>query len=187
MYIIAGLGNPGSKYENTRHNAGFEVLDLLIREHRIAYAGVKFHAMCGSGFIGSEKVLLLKPMTYMNLSGNAVAEAVQYYHADPARDLIVVSDDIALEPGRIRVRRQGSAGGQNGLKHIIARLGTDQFARVRVGTGAKPEGWDLADWVLSHYSKEDRALVDEAEERAARAVACMVTDSVDQAMNLYNH
>lgn len=186
MYIIAGLGNPGSKYENTRHNAGFEVLDRLIEEYRIAYAGVKFHAMCGTGMIGSEKVLLIKPMTYMNLSGNAVAEAVHFYHADPEHDLIVVSDDIALDPGRIRIRRQGSAGGQKGLAHIISCLGTDRFARVRVGTGAKPEGWDLADWVLSRYSKEDRERVSEAEERAAKAVAAIITDSVDTAMNLYN-
>ncbi len=186
MHIIAGLGNPGTKYEKTRHNMGFDVIDRLIEEYRIPYGGVKFHAMTGTGMIGGGKVLLMKPMTYMNLSGNAVREAVDFYRIDPEKELIVISDDIDLEPGKIRIRKQGSAGGQNGLKHIISLLGTDRFTRIRVGTGAKPPEWDLADWVLSRFSKEDRALADDAVIRAAKAAALIVTEGPDRAMNLYN-
>ncbi len=186
MYLIAGLGNPGMKYAGTRHNMGFDVIDRLVDMYRVPQAGVKFHAMTGSFLLGGEKVMLMKPLTYMNLSGDAVAEAAAYYRIDPASELIVVSDDVALDPGRVRIRKKGSAGGQNGLKHIIERLGTDEFVRVRVGTGAKPAGWELADWVLSRFSKEDRELVNEALDRAAKACACIVTDGPDQAMNLYN-
>lgn len=186
MILIAGLGNPGMKYHGTRHNMGFDVIDRLVDTWRIGQSGIKFHAMVGSGVIEGEKVLLMKPLTYMNLSGNAVAEAAAFYKIDPASQLIVISDDIALDPGRIRIRKKGSAGGQNGLKHIIERLGTDEFTRVRVGTGAKPADWDLADWVLSRFSKEDRALVDEALDRAARACAEIVKNGADSAMNLYN-
>lgn len=186
MFLIAGLGNPGMKYHKTRHNMGYDVIDRLIEEYHVKQGGVKFHAMVGSGQIGGEKILLMKPLTYMNLSGNAVAEACAFYKLDPAKELIVVSDDIALEPGRIRIRKQGSAGGQKGLKHIIERLGTEEFTRVRVGVGAKPPEWDLADWVLSRFSREDRAAVDDAEERAAKACALIVTEGPDKAMNLYN-
>ena len=186
MYLIAGLGNPGSKYEKTRHNMGFDVIDRLVDEYSIPRPASKFHSLIGSGLIGGQKILLMKPLTYMNLSGNAVREAVRFYKLDPASELIIISDDVDLAPGRLRIRKKGSAGGQNGLKHIIAQLGTDEFTRIRVGTGAKPEGWELADWVLSRFSREDRKAVDEAIERAAKAAACIVTDGVDQAMNLYN-
>lgn len=186
MYIIAGLGNPGRQYDGTRHNMGFDVADRLIDAYRIPQSGQKFHSLCGTGMIGSEKVLIMKPLTYMNLSGNAIREAVDFYKLDPETQLIVISDEIDLEPGHIRIRKKGSAGGQNGLKNIIQQLGTDCFVRVRVGTGAKPQGWDLADWVLAHPSKEDRALIDEAQERAMKAVACIVTDGADTAMNRYN-
>ena len=186
MYIIAGLGNPGSRYEKTRHNMGFDVIDALITEFRVPYGGVKFHAMCGQTMIGGEKVLLLKPMTYMNLSGNAVREAVDFYKIDPERELLVISDDIDLDPGRIRIRKQGSAGGQKGLRHIIEQLGTDRFTRIRIGTGAKPADWDLADWVLSRFDAEDRKKVDDAVERAAKAAAMFVTDGADAAMNQFN-
>ncbi len=186
MYIIAGLGNPGPRYEKTRHNMGFDTIDSLVTEYRIPSSGVRFHSMVGSGLIGGEKVLLMKPLTYMNLSGNAVGEAVRFYKIDPETQLIVISDDIDLEPGRIRIRKQGSAGGQNGLRHIIAQLGTDRFTRIRIGTGAKPEGWDLADWVLSRFPDGDRKLVDEAIGRAAKAAAVIVTEGADRAMNLYN-
>ena len=186
MYIIVGLGNPGSKYDKTRHNMGFDVIDALVTEYRIPQSGVKFHSMVGSGIIGGEKVLLMKPLTYMNLSGNAVREAVDFYKIDPETELLVISDDIDLEPGRIRIRKQGSAGGQNGMKHIIEKLGTDKFTRIRVGTGAKPAGWDLADWVLSRFGKDERILVDAAIEKAAKAAAVVVIDGADKAMNLYN-
>lgn len=186
MYVIVGLGNPGMKYEGTRHNMGFDVVDRLVVEHKIPQAGTKFHSLYGNGWIGSERVVLAKPLTYMNLSGTAVRELVDFYKIDPSRELIVITDDIALEPGRIRIRKQGSAGGQNGLKHIIQCLGTQEFIRVRVGTGAKPEGWDLVDWVLSRFSKEDRALVDKAIVEAANAVTAIVTDGIDAAMNKYN-
>lgn len=186
MFLIVGLGNPGPKYDKTRHNMGFDVIDRLIEEYHVPQSGTRFHSMLGSGMIGSEKVLLMKPLTYMNLSGNAVREAVQFYKLDPSTQLIVISDDIALEPGRIRIRGRGSDGGQNGLKHIIQCLGTDTFARVRVGTGAKPAEWDLADWVLSRFQAEDRKLVDDALDRASKAVAMIVTDGLDAAMNKYN-
>ena len=122
----------------------------------------------------------------MNLSGDSVRELVDFYKIDPAKELIVISDDIDLEPGRLRIRKKGSAGGQNGLKHIISRLGTDEFVRIRVGTGAKPAGWDLADWVLSRFSKEDREKADDALDRAAKAAVCVVRDGADAAMNTYN-
>jgi len=186
MVIIVGLGNPGSKYEGTRHNVGFEVVDRLIDTYRIGLAGRRFHALYGTGRIGTEKVVVAKPLTYMNLSGDAVRELVQYYHADPATELIVISDDINLDPGRIRIRKQGSAGGQNGLKHIIAALGTDGFTRVRVGTGEKPCGWDLADWVLSHFTGEDKEKVASACDMAAEAVAVIVEQGADEAMNRFN-
>ena len=186
MFLICGLGNPGREYHKTRHNMGFDVIDRLVDTYRIPQSGTKFHAMVGSGVIEGQKVLLMKPLTYMNLSGNAVGEAVRFYKLDPATELIVISDDIDLEPGRLRIRKKGSAGGQNGLKHIISRLGTDEFVRIRVGTGAKPAGWDLADWVLSRFSKEDREKADDALDRAAKAAVCVVRDGADAAMNTYN-
>lgn len=186
VYLIVGLGNPGPKYEKTRHNMGFDVIDRLVEAHRVPQSGTRFHAMVGNGLIGGEKVMLMKPLTYMNLSGNAVSEAVHFYKLDPSAQLIVISDDIDLPPGVIRIRKQGSAGGQKGLAHIIKCLGTDEFVRIRVGVGAKPAHFDLADYVLSRFSPEERRLVDEAQERAALAAACVVTDGADRAMNLYN-
>lgn len=186
MYIIVGLGNPGRKYEGTRHNMGFDVIDRLVYKNNIPCSGSKFHSVYGTGMIGSEKVILAKPLTYMNLSGTAVRELVDFYKIDPESELIVISDDIDLEPGRIRIRKQGSAGGQNGLRHIVQCLGTQKFIRIRVGTGGKPEGWELADWVLSRFTMDDRALVDDAIVRAADAVAAICTDGIDKAMNVYN-
>ncbi len=186
MYIIVGLGNPGSKYEGTRHNMGFDVIDRLVETCRVPEGGTKFHSLYGMGTIEGQKILLMKPLTYMNLSGTAVSEAVNFYKIDPESELVVISDDIDLEPGHIRIRKKGSAGGQNGLKDIIQKIGTQNFTRVRVGTGAKPQGWDLADWVLSRFSKDDRAKVDDAICRAADAVAAIVTDGPDAAMNKYN-
>jgi PTH1 family peptidyl-tRNA hydrolase len=186
MYIIVGLGNPGKKYEGTRHNMGFDVIDRLVYKNNIPCSGSKFHSVYGTGMIGTQKVVLAKPLTYMNLSGTAVRELIDFYKIDPESELIVISDDIDLEPGRIRIRKQGSAGGQNGLRHIVQCLGKQKFIRIRVGTGGKPEGWELADWVLSRFTMDDRALVDDAIVRAADAVAAICTDGIDKAMNVYN-
>lgn len=186
MHIIVGLGNPGIKYEGTRHNMGFDVVDRVVEEYQIPQSGTKFHSMYGIGMIEGEKCVVAKPLTYMNLSGTAVRELCDFYKADPTTDLIVISDDIDTKPGHIRIRKKGSAGGQNGLKDIIEKLGTQEFTRIRVGTGAKPEGWDLADWVLSRFSKEDRELVDSAIVRAADAIGVIMTDGVDMAMNRFN-
>ena len=186
MYIIAGLGNPTSQYAHTRHNIGFDTITYLADRYHITMNTKKFQAICGTGVIEGQKVLLLKPQTYMNLSGNSIGEAVNFYKLDPATEVIVIYDDIALEPGYIRIRKKGSAGGHHGIKHIIQQLGTQNFVRIKVGVGAKPKGWDLADYVLGRFDKDDRALVEEAQERACKAVELILTDSVDAAMNEYN-
>lgn len=186
MYLIVGLGNPGRQYEKTRHNMGFDTIDYLIEKYNVPQSGVKFNAMYGKGMIGSEKVILMKPLSFMNLSGGPVREMLNFFKLDPATQLIVVYDDIDLAPGQIRVRRQGSAGGHNGMKDIIRQIGTQTFARVKVGVGAKPQGWDLADYVLGRFSDADRKLVDEAIEKAADAVAKIAGGDIDAAMNAYN-
>ena len=186
MYIIAGLGNPGREYENTRHNAGFASLDALAKRHGIELTTRKFQALTGSGYIDGQKVLLVKPQTYMNLSGGPIREMANYFKIDPETEMIVIYDDIDLDPGQLRIRKKGSAGGHNGIKHIIQQLGTQNFVRIKVGVGAKPKGWDLADYVLGRFDKDDRALVEEAQERACKAVELILTDSVDAAMNEYN-
>ena len=152
MFLIAGLGNPGRQYEKTRHNMGFDTIDELIERHRIPQGGIAHKAMYGKGMIAGEKVLAVKPLTYMNLSGEAIREYVNYYKMDPETELIVIYDDIDLEPGQIRIRKKGSAGGHNGIKSIIAQIGTQNFYRIKVGVGAKPKGWDLADYVLGTFS-----------------------------------
>lgn len=186
MYIIAGLGNPGSKYEKTRHNMGFDVIDELIEEYDIPQAGVKFNAMYGRGVIAGEKVILLKPLSYMNLSGAPIRAMCDYFKADPEHELIVIYDDINLQPGQLRIRKKGSAGGHNGMKDIIQKLGTQNFLRIKVGVGAKPAGWDLADYVLSRFSKSERREIDEAVEKAAKAAAFIIKEGPDAAMNQYN-
>lgn len=186
MYLIVGLGNPGRQYENTKHNVGFDTADYLIEEYRIPQAGVKHKAMYGKGVIAGQKVLIAKPLTYMNLSGESVRELVDYYKIDPETELIVLYDDISLEPGQIRIRKKGSAGGHNGIKNIIAQIGTDVFARVKIGVGEKPKNWDLADYVLSPFGKEERAAVDEAIKKAAKAVEMIVQEEIDSAMNMFN-
>ena len=186
MFLIVGLGNPTKQYEKTRHNIGFDVMDALADKYNISISENKHKALCGKGVIEGMKVVLAKPQTYMNLSGESVAELVNYYKLDPESELIVVFDDISLEPGKIRIRKKGSAGGHNGIKNIIAQLGTQNFQRVKVGVGEKPKGWDLADYVLGHFSKEDRGLVDDALKRVAGAVELMVQGEVDQAMNQFN-
>ena len=186
MILIAGLGNPGKKYEGTRHNMGFEVADRLINRHNIPQSGVKFNAMYGKGMIGGNRVVVMKPLSFMNLSGGPIQEMAAYFKIDPENDLIVIHDDIDLAPGQLRIRKQGSAGGHNGMKDIIKRLATEKFIRIRVGVGAKPKDWDLADHVLSRFDAVDRKAVDEALGLAADAVEMIVTEGIDAAMNRYN-
>ena len=186
MYLIVGLGNPGRQYEATRHNMGFDVIDKLVEEYQVPQAGVKFNAMYGKGRIGGQPVILMKPLSYMNLSGGPIREMANYFKIDPETELIVIYDDIDLEPGQLRIRKKGSAGGHNGIKDIIRRLGTEKFIRIRVGVGAKPKEWDLADFVLGHFSDSDRKLVDEGINDAAEAVEMILSEGVDAAMNKYN-
>ena len=186
MFLIAGLGNPGRQYEKTRHNMGFDTIDELIERHRIPQGGIAHKAMYGKGMIAGEKVLAVKPLTYMNLSGEAIREYVNYYKMDPETELIVIYDDIDLDPGQIRIRKKGSAGGHNGIKSIIAQIGTQNFYRIKVGVGAKPKGWDLADYVLGRFSPEERELVDKAICDAADAVEMILKDGIEAAMNHYN-
>ena len=186
MYIIAGLGNPGKEYENTRHNIGFDVIDRLAEEENIAVMESKHKALIGKGYVAGQKVILAKPQTFMNLSGESIREIVDYYKVDDTTELIVISDDISLDVGQLRIREKGSAGGHNGIKNIILHLGTEVFPRIKVGVGEKPKGWDLADYVLGRYSAEDRKIIDEAQKEAAEAVKMMVMDDVRGAMNRYN-
>ncbi|MCR5271846.1 MAG: aminoacyl-tRNA hydrolase [Lachnospiraceae bacterium] len=186
MRIIAGLGNPGKKYENTRHNAGFDVIDVIAEKYGINVCEKKHKAVIGKGMIDGEKTILVKPQTFMNLSGESLREIVDYYDVDPEEEMVVISDDITLAPGNIRVRSKGSAGGHNGLKNIIANLGTDAFARVRVGVGEKPEGGDLVNHVLGHISGDDRKNYEEATKNAAEAAVLCMKGEVAQAMNDFN-
>ena len=186
MYLIAGLGNPGREYENTRHNAGFASIDRLAEKNHISIDMKKFQALCGTGYIGGQKVLLLKPQTYMNLSGESLRAACDFFKIDPEQELIVIYDDISLAPGQLRIRAKGSAGGHNGIKDLIKQLGTQKFVRIKVGVGAKPQGWDLADHVLGRFSPEDREKFDDAVKEAVDAVTLMVQDRTDEAMNRYN-
>ena len=186
MYLIVGLGNPGKQYENTRHNVGFDAVDLLVDEYRVPSSGKQHKAMYGKGVIAGQKVILAKPLTYMNLSGESVRALVDYYKINPEEELIVIYDDISLEPGQLRIRPKGSAGGHNGIKNIIAHLGTQVFKRVKVGVGEKPKGYDLADYVLSRFQKDERVLMEEAFERAGEAAVCMMNDTMEHAMNQFN-
>ena len=186
MYIITGLGNPGSKYAHTRHNVGFDAIDKLAEKYHINIDTKKFKGEYGMGYIEGQKVLLLKPQTYMNLSGECLQEVISYFKIDPEEELIVLFDDISLAPGLIRIRKKGSAGGHNGVKNIILHCGTQNFKRVKIGVGEKPKNWDLADYVLSRFPDEDRAQVEEAMDNTADAVKMMLADEVEAAMNKYN-
>ena len=186
MYIIVGLGNPDGKYRNTRHNIGFDVIDVIADRNRIEVGERKHRGLIGRGIVGGQKAVLVKPQTYMNLSGESVREVIDFYKADEKSELIVISDDISLDVGQIRIRRKGSAGGHNGLKNIILHLGHDEFQRVRMGVGEKPGGYDLVDYVLGHFSKEEREVMDEAAVRAAEAVEVMIAEGADAAMNRFN-
>ena len=186
MFIIAGLGNPDEKYQGTRHNVGFDVVDRLAEKYQIAVDTKKHRALIGKGVIEGQKVLLVKPQTYMNLSGESIRSIVEYYKIDPEEELLVIYDDISLEVGQLRIRRKGSAGGHNGIKNIIAMTGTQNFKRIKVGVGEKPKGWDLADYVLGRFSDEDRKKVNDAIEDAIGAVSMILRGETDQAMNCYN-
>ena len=165
---------------------GFDTVDCLIEKHNVPQGGVKFNAMYGKGIIGGDKAILMKPLSFMNLSGGPVRDMVNFFKIDPEKELIVISDDIDLEPGQLRIRKQGSAGGHNGLKDIIQKLGTQNFVRIKIGVGAKPQGWDLADHVLSRFPDSERKLVDEAIREAADAVEKIIAQGPDAAMNEYN-
>ncbi len=184
-YIICGLGNPGSKYDKTHHNAGFLALDRLAEKAGVSVDRVKYHALIGTAVIGGKRVLLMKPQTYMNNSGEAVGEAMRFYKLTPDR-LIVLSDDISLKPGAIRIRKKGSAGGHNGLKSIIAHIGSDAFPRVKLGIGGKPEQWDLADWVLAPFVGDDAKAFEQVLDKMEDLCALLVQGKTDEAMNRYN-
>ena len=186
MYIIVGLGNPDRQYQNTRHNIGFDVVDTIASKNHIAISERKHKALIGKGTVGGEKAVLVKPQTYMNLSGESVREVIDFYKIDEKNELVVISDDVSLDIGQIRIRKKGSAGGHNGLKNIILHLGHDEFQRVKMGVGEKPAGYDLADYVLGHFTKEEREIMDESAGRAADAIEIMIRDGADVAMNLYN-
>lgn len=186
MYIIAGLGNPTMQYEGTRHNAGFDVIDALADKYNISVDGRKNRAYIGKGMIEGQKVILVKPQTYMNLSGESIGGLVDYFKIDEEQELIVIYDDISLPPGQIRIRKKGSAGGHNGIKNIIAHLGTQVFPRIKVGVGEKPKNFDLADYVLSHFTKAEKEEMQEGYEKAIEAVVKILSGEMEAAMNEYN-
>ena len=186
MFIIAGLGNPTLQYRGTRHNVGFDVIDTLADKYNIAVETRKSRALIGKGIIAGQKVLLVKPQTYMNLSGESIGELVSYYKVDEEKELLVIYDDVSLDVGQLRIRRKGSAGGHNGIKDIIRHLGTDVFLRIKIGVGEKPKGYDLADYVLGHFSREEREMMEEGYQKAAEAVEMILAGELDEAMNVFN-
>ncbi len=186
MFIIVGLGNPSGEYEGTRHNVGFEVIDRLAEKYNISVDTKKHRAFIGKGMIAGQKVILAKPQTYMNLSGESVRSLLDYYKTDEEEELLVIYDDISLDNGQIRIRAKGSAGGHNGIKNIIAYLGGQVFPRIKVGVGEKPPKYDLADYVLGHFSKAEQALMQEGYEKAVHAAELIVQGDITEAMNEYN-
>ncbi len=183
MFLIVGLGNPGSQYEDTRHNIGFKVVDNIAKEYNIEINRQKFKGMCGEGFINGEKVILLKPTTYMNLSGESIREVVDFYKLSND-DVLVIYDDISLDVGRLRIREKGSAGGHNGIKSIIAHLGTDIFPRIKVGVGQP--NVDLVNYVLGKFTKEEMEVLNESIDASTRAAKEIISNDVKTAMNIYN-
>lgn len=185
-WLIVGLGNLGEEYEGTRHNAGFEVVDLLAKELGVDVRRLKFKALTAAAQIGDRKALLMKPTTFMNLSGEAVEQAASFYKIPPQR-VLVISDEVALPPGKLRIRASGSAGGHNGLKNIIAHLHSEEFPRIRVGVGSKPHpDYDMVDWVLGRPQGEDRKALSEAEKRAAEAIEVILKNGLERAMEKFN-
>lgn len=185
-YIVAGLGNPGSRYENTRHNAGFKAMDLLAKEEGFSFKKLKFKALIADGMLGEKRCLFMKPQTMMNLSGDAIYEAAEYYNI-PDENILIIFDDVSLDIGKTRIRRKGSAGGHNGIKSIISSLGGEDFPRIKIGVGKKPNAsWDMADWVLAEFPKADSEKLDTALKNAVDAARLIVNGDIDKAMNLYN-
>lgn len=186
MYIIVGLGNPTKEYEGTRHNVGFEVIDAIADKYNIDVTERKHRAFCGKGLVAGQRVILVKPQTYMNLSGESVRSVLDFYKVDEESELIVIYDDVSLGIGQLRIRKKGSAGGHNGIKNIIQHLGHNVFQRIKVGVGEKPKEYDLADYVLGHFSKEDKELMKDGYKRAVEAVEMLVMGDIDGAMNEFN-
>ena len=186
MFIIAGLGNPTLQYEGTRHNVGFDVIDTLAERYNISVDTRKSRALIGKGMIEGHKVILVKPQTYMNLSGESIRSLVDYYKVDEESELIVIYDDVSLGVGQLRIRKKGSAGGHNGIKSILSELGTDVFLRIKVGVGEKPRKYDLADYVLGHFSKEEKEQMKEGYQKAADAVSMLLNGETEAAMNVFN-
>lgn len=185
-FIIAGLGNPGAKYEMTRHNAGFLAMDLLAINENVSIKKLKFHSLIGDLKVDGKKCLLMKPQTFMNNSGEAIGEAAKFYKIPP-ENIIIISDDISLDVGKIRIRRKGSAGGHNGLKSIISHLGSENFSRIKIGVGKKPSAeYDLVDWVLGRFPKELEKDLKASLESAVKAIPLIVSGETDKAMNLFN-
>jgi len=186
MFIIAGLGNPTMQYDKTRHNVGFAVIDAISDKYNISVEMRKNRAYIGKGIIAGQKVILAKPQTYMNLSGESIRGLVDYYKIDEEQELLIIYDDVSLPPGQLRIRKKGSAGGHNGIKSIISHLGSDCFPRIKVGVGEKPRGYDLADYVLSRFAGEDPEIMAECYKRATEAVEQIVSGDIDEAMKEFN-
>lgn len=186
MFIIAGLGNPTLQYEGTRHNVGFDVIDRLADKYNITVETRKSRALIGKGVIEGKKVILAKPQTYMNLSGESIRSLADYYKIDEEQELLVIYDDVSLGVGQLRIRKKGSAGGHNGIKNIISHLDTEVFARIKIGVGEKPRKYDLKDYVLSRFSKAEREEMEEGYEKAVKAAVMILSGETDAAMNAYN-
>ena len=185
MKLIVGLGNPGLQYRQTRHNIGFLAIEQIAKDYHIEVTKAKFKALIGEGKIGDEKVILMMPQTYMNLSGEAIIACKNWYKLQE-NDIIVLYDDISLEVGQLRIRREGSAGGHNGIKNILLHLGTNKFPRVKIGVGQKPEGYDLADYVLGKFDEKEKEIFKETLQRASAATKLILEGKIDVAMNRYN-
>ena len=186
MFIIVGLGNPTKEYEGTRHNVGFDVIDAIADKYNISVTEREKRAFCGKGIIEGQKVILVKPQTYMNLSGESVRGIIDYYKVDTETELLVIFDDVSLDVGQLRIRKKGSAGGHNGIKNIIQHLGSNVFQRIKVGVGEKPKDYDLADYVLGHFSKAEREVMEDGYQNAIEAVKMIVRGDIDEAMNTFN-
>lgn len=184
-HIVAGLGNPGSKYAHTRHNCGFDVMDIIAEKLNIKVTRARFDALTAEAEVFGKRILFMKPQLYMNRSGESIRQAANFYKI-PADHIIVIFDDVSLEPGKLRVKRKGSAGGHNGIKDIIANIGTDSFPRIKVGVGSPPVDGDMINWVLGGFSENDKILVKEAMNKAYDALETIFTQDIDKAMNLYN-
>ena len=186
MFVIAGLGNPGKDYEKTRHNAGFRCIDVLASRYNINIRENEHKALVGKGYIEGQKVILVKPQTYMNNSGEAIREITDYYKVDPESELLILYDDISLDVGMLRIRDKGSAGGHNGIKSIISHLGTQNFLRIKIGVGDKVPQGDLVDHVLGHFNADDSKMMKETFEKGAEAAVMLLGGDLEKAMNIYN-